>query len=82
MEIVRLQSIDIEILKTFLYEAIFVPEGAVPPPKDIVNKPELKIYYEGFGNGPADKAIAAMRSQSSRCAAWMLKMKMYSEPES
>ena len=60
MEIVRLQGIDIEILKTFLYEAIFVPEGAVPPPRDIVNKPELKIYYEGFGNGPADKAIAAM----------------------
>ena len=30
-------------LDEFLYLAIFVPEGAEPPPKDIITKPELQV---------------------------------------
>lgn len=29
------------LLKTFLYEAIFVPEGMDAPPKSIIETPEL-----------------------------------------
>ena len=47
------------LLKDFLYEAIFIPEGVTPPDKSIVNKPELSLYYEDFGSGPADYCIAA-----------------------
>ena len=47
------------LLKDFLYEAIFVPEGMDPPAREIVEKPELKLYYEGFGSGKADNAIVA-----------------------
>ena len=47
------------LLKDFLYEAIFIPEGMTPPDKSIVNKPELSLYYEDFGSGPADYCIAA-----------------------
>lgn len=37
------------LLKDFLYEAIFVPEGVPAPPKSIINQPELQVYIAGFG---------------------------------
>ncbi len=37
------------LLKDFLYEAIFIPEGATPPPRSIVDQAELAIYYTDFG---------------------------------
>ena len=45
----ELKENETELLRTFLYEAIFIPEGVKPPPKDIVDKPELKLYFEDFG---------------------------------
>ena len=47
------------LLKDFLYEAIFIPEGVEPPAKEIVEQPELKLYYEDFGTGRADRCIVA-----------------------
>lgn len=32
------------LLKDFLYEAIFVPEGMEAPDRDILVKPELRVY--------------------------------------
>ena len=37
------------LLKDFLYEAIFIPEGMEAPSRDVVNLPELKLYVEHFG---------------------------------
>lgn len=37
------------ILADFLYEAIFIPEGMVKPPKSIIEQPELQIYIADFG---------------------------------
>ena len=48
-----------EILKDFLYEAIFIPEGMELPPREIIERPELKLYYDGFGTGEADFCIVA-----------------------
>ncbi len=48
-----------DILKDFLYEAIFIPEGMELPPRDIIERPELKLYYDGFGIGEADFCIVA-----------------------
>jgi len=47
------------LLKDFLYEAIFIPEGVEPPAKEITEQPELKLYYEDFGTGRADRCIVA-----------------------
>lgn len=44
----ELESSEFKLLKDFLYEAIFIPEGVKPPAKEIVERPELRIYYEGF----------------------------------
>ena len=46
-------------MKDFLYEAIFIPEGMELPPREIVEQPELKLYYDGFGIGEADFCIVA-----------------------
>ena len=48
-----------EILKDFLYEAIFIPKGMEPPAREIIEQPELKLYYDGFGIGEADYCIVA-----------------------
>lgn len=54
-----LQPSETELLKTFIYEAVFIPEGVEPPPFDIIFRPEIALYYEGFGNGRADNCIVA-----------------------
>ena len=32
------------LLNDFLYEAIYIPDGVEPPPKSIINCPELQEY--------------------------------------
>ena len=48
-----------ELLKDFLYEAIFVPEGMEPPDRDILEKPELRVYMDGFGTRKGDNCLVA-----------------------
>ncbi len=59
MELRKLRDNEIQLLQDFLYEAIFIPEGAEPPAREIIYQPELKIYYENFGTGEADHCIVA-----------------------
>ena len=59
MELRLLSSDETGLLKNFLYEAIFIPEGVKPPDRSIIQQPELKKYYEGFGTGIADHCIVA-----------------------
>ena len=59
MELRKLRENEYDLLKVFLYEAIFIPEGVVPPSREIINEPDLKIYYEGFGEGEADYCFVA-----------------------
>lgn len=66
-----------ELLKDFLYEAIFIPEGVVPPAREIVELPELKIYYEDFGSGRADYCIVAEDEGRVIGAAWTRIMNDY-----
>lgn len=47
------------MLKDFLYEAIFIPKGAEPPARDIIEKPELRIYTDDFGTRKGDNCLVA-----------------------
>ncbi len=47
------------LLKDFLYEAIFVPEGAEPPDREILEKPELRVYTDDFGSRKGDNCLVA-----------------------
>ena len=46
------------LLKDFLYEAIFQRDEENLLPKDIINKPELRVFIEGFGK-PDDYCLVA-----------------------
>ena len=72
-----LQKNETELLKDFLYEAIFIPEGAVPPPKDIVEKPELRVYTDGFGTRRGDSCLAAVINNKVIGAVWTRIMNDY-----
>lgn len=47
------------MLRDFLYEAIYIPEGVEPPSKEVIDLPELKIYIDNFGKGRADYCLVA-----------------------
>lgn len=59
-----------DLLKDFLYEAIFIPEGAEPPDRGIINQPELRLYYEDFGSGAADHCLVAEMDGNVVGAIW------------
>ena len=65
-----LRDNEIELLKDFLYEAIFIPEGVKPPAREIIEQPELKLYYENFGTEKADQCIVADDNSKVIGAVW------------
>ncbi|MBP5348375.1 MAG: GNAT family N-acetyltransferase [Bacteroidaceae bacterium] len=50
---------DIPLLKDFLYEAIFIPEGVQAPPRSIIDDDSLQIYIRDFGDKPDDRCLIA-----------------------
>lgn len=61
---------DLGALPVFLYEAIFVPEGAAPPPLSVIEDPALQVYIEGFGEEPMDAGVLAEQDGLVVGAAW------------
>ena len=59
-----------ELLKDFLYEAIFIPEGVDPPEKSIVEKPELRVYTDDFGSRRGDNCLVADHNGKAVGAVW------------
>ncbi len=43
------RSREYPLLEDFLYDAIYLPEGAPKPPGEIINQPELAVYISDFG---------------------------------
>ena len=73
----KLRSKEVDLLKDFLYEAIFIPEGVAPPERDIVEQPELRLYYDDFGQGPADHCLLAEADGRIIGAVWTRIMNDY-----
>ena len=65
-----LRNDETALLKDFLYEAIFIPEGVAPPPKDIVERPELRVYTDDFGTRRGDNCIVAAVDDRIVGAVW------------
>ena len=55
----EIEKTEISLLDDFLYEAIFIPEGVTPPPKDIIKDEELQIYVKDFGKYKDDICFVA-----------------------
>lgn len=65
------------LLEDFLYHAIFVPQGICAPPRSIVERPELRVYLDGFGGRCADRALAADLDGKIVGAVWVRIMDDY-----
>lgn len=65
------------LLSDFLYEAIFIPEGIKPPPRDIIASPELQIYVKCFGALKDDFALVAEIEGKIVGAVWVRIMNDY-----
>lgn len=65
------------LLEDFLYEAIFVPEGATAPPRSIIAKPELQVYLTDFGKEKDDIGLVADVDGKIVGAVWVRIMNDY-----
>lgn len=57
------------LLADFLYDAIYLPEGTMPPPKNIIAQPELSVYIDNFGK-PDDLCLIAESGNHILGAVW------------
>ena len=73
----KLKQAETKVLDTFLYEAIFIPEGVEAPPKEIINQSELQVYVEDFGNRTGDICFVAEADKSVVGAVWVRIMDDY-----
>lgn len=79
MEIIirELRISEVTELDTFLYEAIFIPEGVEAPPKDIIFQPALQVYVADFGKRKGDKCLVAETDAKIIGAVWVRIMNDY-----
>ena len=63
---------DRHFLREMLYQAIHVSEGAAPPSRDVLNRPEIRRYLEDWGR-PHDLGFVAVDPGTSDPvgAAWL-----------
>ena len=73
----KLKQDESKVLDTFLYEAIFIPEGVPVPSKDIINKPDLQVYVKAFGKDKGNLCLVAQVSDKIVGAVWVRIMNDY-----
>ena len=65
------------LLREFLYQAIYLPVGVDPPPRSVIDLPELQIYIADFGTQPGDHCLVAEVGEKVVGAAWCRIMEDY-----
>ena len=73
----KMTVLEYPLLSDFLYEAIFIPDGIKPPPRNIIASPELQIYVERFGALKDDFALVAEIEGTVVGAVWVRIMNDY-----
>jgi ribosomal protein S18 acetylase RimI-like enzyme len=65
---------DAGIIKDLFYQAIYVPNGQPRPPRNIVEKPELRKYYNDWGK-TGDLGYVAYTEDCTVAAVWIRLLK-------
>ena len=73
----KIREDEYKLLDDFIYEAIFIPEGVEPPPKSIINQPDLQVYIENFGKEKDDICFVAEADSKVVGAVWVRDMQDY-----
>jgi ribosomal protein S18 acetylase RimI-like enzyme len=71
-----IEKSDEPFLWEMLYQALYVPEGEPPFPREILQQPEIKIYVEKWGTD-SDQGVIALNDNSPVGAVWVRKIKAY-----
>ena len=66
----EIKTSEYPLLDDFLYEAIYIPKGAAPPPRSILTAPELQVYTRRFGESDDDKCLVAEAGGTIVGAVW------------
>jgi Acetyltransferases len=67
----KMHSYEYPLLNDFLYEAIFQRDENNLAPKSIIEKPELQVYIQDFGNGQDDYCLCAEMDGTVIGAVWV-----------
>lgn len=73
----KIREDEYALLNDFIYEAIFIPEGVEPPPKSIINQPDLQVYISNFGKEKDDLCFVAEADGKVVGAVWVRDMNDY-----
>ncbi len=73
----KIREDEYNLLDDFIYEAIFIPEGVAPPPKSIINQPDLQVYIRNFGKEKDDICFVAEADGKVIGAVWVRDMSDY-----
>ena len=77
----KIREHEYKLLDDFIYEAIFIPEGVEPPPKSIINQPDLQVYIKDFGTQKDDICFVAEADKKVVGAVWVRDMNDYGHIE-
>lgn len=78
----KIRSEEHDLLREFLYHAIYLPEGVEPPPRSVVDLPELQVYVTDFGTRSGDYCMVAEAEGNVVGAAWCRIMEDYGHIDS
>lgn len=71
----KMHSYEYPLLDDFLYEAIFQRDENNLAPKSIIEKPELQVYIQNFGNKQDDYCLCAEFDGNVVGAVWVRNVK-------
>jgi ribosomal protein S18 acetylase RimI-like enzyme len=68
----RATNADEQFLRRMVHAALYVPPGRPPFPDWVLDEPDIRHYYRGFGRRPGDAGRVAV-TESGECvgAAWV-----------
>ena len=66
----KIRPEEYSLLREFLYQAIYLLVGVDPPPRSVVDLPELQVYIADFDTRPGDHCIVAEAAGKVVGAAW------------
>lgn len=73
----KIRKDEYNLLEDFLYEAIFIPEGATKPTKEIIKNEDLQVYIKDFGDYKDDNCLVAEYDNKIVGACWTRIMNDY-----
>ena len=78
----KIRPEEYSLLREFLYQAIYLPVGVVPPPRSVIDLPELHVYIADFGTQSGDHCMVAEAEGKVVGAAWCRIMEDYGHIDS